>query len=69
MPVEPMADELRRPLRSERSSISALGCGDGKTESVLLHSLQRHLKMPSKTELFLLDISHSLLNAAYRHLT
>jgi transcriptional regulator with XRE-family HTH domain len=68
MPVEPMARRIAEAIGDQALSVSALGCGDGKTESVLLHSLQRHLKMPSKTELFLLDISHSLLNAAYRHL-
>ena len=67
VPLEPMARKIAAVIGEQALSVSALGCGDGKIESSLVRNLQRHLKMPSKTELFLLDISHSLLNAAYRH--
>lgn len=67
-PIEPMARRIAEVVGEHALSVSALGSGDGKTEALLVHSLLQQLKLPNKTELFLLDISHSLLNAAHRHI-
>ncbi len=67
MPLAPMARRIADLIGEQALSVNALGCGDGKTEALLTKYLQQTLRMPKQTELFLLDVSHSLLNVAYRH--
>jgi transcriptional regulator with XRE-family HTH domain len=68
MPLATMARRIADLIVGEQAlTVNALGCGDGRTEALLTKYLQQTLRMPKQTELFLLDVSHSLLNAAYRH--
>ena len=67
VPVAAMAKRIAEVVGEQALSVSALGCGDGKTEARLLTSLEQHLRYPAQTEVFLVDISHALLNTAYRH--
>ena len=67
MPLPTMARRIAELVGEHALTVNALGCGDGRTEALLTKYLQHQLRMPKQTELFLLDVSHSLLNAAYRH--
>lgn len=67
IPFVPIAKHVADLVGNSMLSVNALGCGDGKAEVMLVEQLQRSLPRPPKLELFLLDISHVLLNAAHRH--
>ena len=67
LPLAAMSRRIASLVGEQALTVNALGCGDGKTEAMLVKHLQMQLRMPKQTELFLLDVSHSLLNAAYRH--
>jgi hypothetical protein len=67
VPFASMARKIANHVGEQALTVSALGCGDGRVEAVLTKHLQQSLRLPKQTELFLLDVSHSLLNAAYRH--
>ena len=67
VPLEQMARRIASIVGEQAVSANVLGCGDGKTEALLLTAIQQHLRFPVQTEVFLLDISHALLNTAYRH--
>ncbi len=67
LPLPAMSRRIASLVGEQALTVNALGCGDGKTEAMLVKNLQTHLRMPKQTELFLLDVSHSLLNTAYRH--
>ena len=67
VPFAAMARQIAQHVGEQALTVTALGCGDGRVEATLTKQLQQRLKMPKQTELFLLDVSHSLLNAAYRH--
>ena len=67
VPFAAMARKIAHHVGEQALTVNALGCGDGRVEAVLTKHLQHSLRMPKQTELFLLDVSHSLLNAAYRH--
>jgi transcriptional regulator with XRE-family HTH domain len=67
MPLPTMARRIADLVGEQALTVNALGCGDGKTEALLTKYLQQTLRMPKQTEIFLLDVSHSLLNAANRH--
>ena len=67
VPFAAMARKIAHHVGEQALTVNALGCGDGRVEAVLTKHLQQNLRMPKQTELFLLDVSHSLLNAAYRH--
>ena len=62
-----MARRIASIVGEQAVSANVLGCGDGKTEALLLTAIQQHLRFPMQTEVFLLDISHALLNTANRH--
>jgi len=67
VPLEQMARRIAETVGEHALSVTALGCGDGKIEANLISSLQQQLRLPAQTEVFLLDISHALLNTSYRH--
>ena len=67
VPLEPMAKRIAETIGEHALSTTVLGCGDGRTEARLLTELEQHLRLPAQSEVFLLDISHALLNTAYRH--
>lgn len=67
VPFATMAQRIAALVGDQALTMTALGCGDGRTEAALVKHLQQKLRMPRQTELFLLDVSHSLLNAANRH--
>ena len=67
IPYAPIARHVAEQVGSHMLRVNALGCGDGKAEVMLVEHLQRSLPRPPKLELFLLDISHVLLNAANKH--
>ncbi len=67
LPLATVSRRVADLIGEQALTVDALGCGDGKTEAMLVKHLQMQLRMPKQTELFLLDVSHSLLNAAYRH--
>lgn len=68
MPLEPMAASIIRSLDSSTLDIIALGPGDGHQETRFV----RHIvdSCPRlKIRMHLLDISHPMLNVAYKHAT
>ena len=67
LPLAAMSRRIADLVGSQALTLNALGPGDGRTEALLIKHLQSQLRMPKQTELFLLDVSHSLLNTAYRH--
>lgn len=66
-PFEKVARHITSQLGSQQLLINALGCGDGKVEAALVHQIARRLPAGANPELYLVDISHALLNAAYKH--
>ena len=67
VPFAPIAKHIAEGIGGQMLRVNALGCGDGKSEVMLVENLRRCLPRPPKLELYLLDISHALLNAANRH--
>ena len=67
LPLAAISRRIAEMVGEQALTVNALGCGDGRTEALLTKHLQKTLRMPKQTEIFLLDVSHSLLNAAYRH--
>lgn len=67
LPFAPIAKHVAAHVGGHMLRVNALGCGDGKAEVMLVEHLQRALPRTNKLELFLLDISHVLLNAAHKH--
>ena len=67
VPYGPISRHITEHVGSHMLQINALGCGDGKSEVMLVEHLQRNFLRLPKLELFLLDISHVLLNAANKH--
>lgn len=67
VPFAPVARHIADNIGNNTLRVNALGCGDGKAEVMLVEHLQQSLPRPPKLELFLLDISHVLLNAAHKH--
>lgn len=67
LPFEPVARQVARVSGGAPLVVNALGCGDGKTEVMLVEQMLPHLPAASKLDLFLVDISHALLNAADKH--
>lgn len=66
-PFAPIAKVIAERIGNQMLQVNALGCGDAKAEVMLVEHLQQFLPRPPRLELFLLDISHALLNAAYKH--
>ena len=66
-PFERVAQHVTDCLGSQQLVVNALGCGDGKSEVALVDQLLQCLPTNQKPELYLVDISHALLNAAYKH--
>ena len=64
---ETIAKEIAAHAGKSILEVNALGCGDGRTEVMLVQHLANHLQKPSKIRLNLIDISHSLLNVAHKH--
>ena len=64
---ETVAKEIAIQAGKSILEVNALGCGDGKTEVMLVQHLANHLQKPSRIRLNLIDISHSLLNVAHKH--
>ncbi len=69
VPLATIARHLGEQLGPRPLRVNVLGCGDGKAEVLLVEHLIRSAPRPPKVELYLLDISHVLLNAAYKHAT
>jgi transcriptional regulator with XRE-family HTH domain len=69
LPLAPIAQHISDCIEGAPLRVNALGCGDGKVEVMLAEHLLQSLANPSKLELYLLDISHVLLNAAHKHAT
>jgi transcriptional regulator with XRE-family HTH domain len=67
VPFDAMAQCIAKTIGDRAITVCALGSGDGKTEAMLCSALQKHVRYPDQTEVFLLDISHALLNAASRY--
>lgn len=67
IPYAPIAKHIAEHVGGHMLRVNALGCGDGKAEAMFVEHLQRNLPRPPRLELYLLDISHVLLNAAYKH--
>ena len=66
-PFDAVAQHVVAHLGSHQLLVNALGCGDGKTEVALVHQLAQRLPIAASPELYLVDISHALLNAAHKH--
>ena len=67
VPFAELASHVADCVGNQPLRVNALGCGDGKTEVLLVEHLQRSLPQLHRLELYLLDISHVLLNAAHKH--
>jgi transcriptional regulator with XRE-family HTH domain len=67
MPLDKVAERLLRESQGAGLDMDALGCGDGKTETVLAQRLADRMPQPADLRLYLLDISGALLSTAYRH--
>lgn len=68
-PFEPVAKHIAEHLGDRHLIVNALGCGDGKTEVSFVNQILPHLAEGTRPELYLLDVSHALLNAAHKHAT
>jgi transcriptional regulator with XRE-family HTH domain len=67
VPHAAVAKHIAERIGNQTVQINALGCGDARAEVMLAEHLQPLLPKPPKLELYLLDISHVLLNAANKH--
>lgn len=67
VPFASIASHIADCIGGQPLRVNALGCGDGKAEVLLVEHLQQRMPQPPRLELFLLDISHVLLNAAHKH--
>jgi uncharacterized SAM-dependent methyltransferase len=67
VPFAAMARQIAQHVGEQALTVTALGCGDGDGRGNADEAATAAASMPKQTELFLLDVSHSLLNAAYRH--
>lgn len=67
VPYEAVARHIVDRAAGHTLRVNALGCGDGRAEVLLVDHLQRLMATPARLELYLLDISHVLLNAANKH--
>ena len=52
-PLAAMSRKIASLVGDQALTVNALGCGDGKTEAMLVKHLQTQLRMPKQTELFL----------------
>lgn len=66
MPFDKLARKLVEQTGRAGLDVIGLGCGDGKSEVRLVQHLIGEQSQPD-LRLYLLDISHYLLSAAYRH--
>jgi hypothetical protein len=67
VPLNKVAERIVKESRGAGLDVDALGSGDGKTETALVQRLADLLPSPPDLRLYLLDISHTLLSAAYRY--
>jgi hypothetical protein len=66
-PFAEVAERIQRESQGAGIDFDALGCGDGKTETILVRDLAARMPPPPDLRMYLLDISPLLLDAAYRH--
>jgi len=69
IPYDSIAASIGEHVGQSNIEVNALGCGDGKTEIMLVQHLANFLPNRSSIQLNLIDISHSLLNMAHGHAT
>ncbi len=66
VPLDKLAERILKASKGVGLDVDGLGCGDGKTETVLMQRLADLMPSPPDLQLYLLDISHVLLSEAYR---
>lgn len=67
-PLEEVARKMARELAGATIDVAGLGSGDGKSEVRLARALaEASAKRRPEIKLYLLDISHTLLSAAYNY--
>jgi transcriptional regulator with XRE-family HTH domain len=67
IPFDTIAGSISELIGQSSLEVNALGCGDGKTETLLVQHLSACLPNHAEIQLNLIDISHSLLNMARTH--
>lgn len=66
-PIEEVGRKIARELAGSAIDVAGLGSGDGKSEVRLAKALAEASGRRSEVMLYLLDISHTLLSAAYNY--
>lgn len=67
LPLEEMARRILKGYSGHGLDVVALGVGDGKDETRLAQHLAALLPAPPDLRLYVVDISHGLLHAAFTH--
>ena len=68
-PLEQIAAVIAKRCSGVGIDVAGLGSGDGQNEVRMVQALARSRGAGADLRLFLLDISHTLLNVAYKHAT